>query len=152
MSNSVRPTKKQKEILGFIENFIAGHGYSPSFREIKSGLGYNSVSTVSTHVNNLITRGHLQKRTYSARSLEVVKDNKVNPGGVDRPSESQEKWLVAKINKCFEETENGKPAQKDIDKLYVLVGALKVLELDGAYTAFASRLSALKQRFTQVKR
>lgn len=147
MSDSVRPTKKQKEILSFIENFIAGHGYSPSFREIKSGLGYNSVSTVSTHVNNLITRGHLQKRTYSARSLEVVKDNKTSSSEErGTPSESQEKWLVAKINKCFEETENSNPAQKDIDKLYVLVGALKVLELDGAYTAFASRLSALKQK------
>lgn len=146
MAQSVRPTKKQKEILSFIENFIAGHGYSPSFREIRSALGYNSVSTVSTHVNNLIKRGHLQKRTYSARSLEVVKSTGVSPDGAGMPNKSQEKWLVNKITKSFEEAENGRPTQKDVDKLYVLVGALKVLELEGAYTAFASRLSNLKNK------
>lgn len=146
MAQSVRPTKKQKEILSFIENFIAGHGYSPSFREIRSGLGYNSVSTVATHVNNLIKRGHLQKRTYSARSLEVVKNTSMSSGGADMPNKSQEKWLVNKIDKDFEKAEKGKPTQKDIDKLYVLVGAIKVLELDGAYVAFASRLSNLKNK------
>ncbi len=72
-SNRVRPTKKQTELLTFIDQFIAAHGYSPSYREIMQGLQYNSVATVSLHVNNLIKRGHLQKRDRSARSLEVVK-------------------------------------------------------------------------------
>ena len=57
--SKVRPTKKQKELLSFIENFIAEHGYSPSYREIMSGLNYNSVATVSLHVNNLMKRGQL---------------------------------------------------------------------------------------------
>ncbi len=34
---TVRPTKKQKEMLGFIESFIDEHGYSPSYREIMDG-------------------------------------------------------------------------------------------------------------------
>src|SRR5438105_13681222 len=72
-STILRPTKKQKELLTFIEHFIAEKGYSPSYREIMKGLNYNSVATVSLHVNNLIKRGHLQKRDHSARSLEVVK-------------------------------------------------------------------------------
>ncbi|HUD07476.1 MAG TPA: hypothetical protein VMQ52_00100, partial [Candidatus Saccharimonadales bacterium] len=67
---TVRPTKKQQELLVFIESFIASHGYSPSYREIMDGLNYNSVATVSLHVNSLIRRGHLQKRNRSARSLE----------------------------------------------------------------------------------
>ncbi len=68
----VRPTKKQKELLGFIETFIGEHGYSPSYREIMKGLNYTSVATVALHVNNLIKRGHLRKRDHSARSLELV--------------------------------------------------------------------------------
>src|SRR3954466_9524494 len=70
---TIRPTKKQKELLTFIENFIAEHGYSPSYREIMAGTQHNSVATVSLHVNSLIKRGHLRKRDRSARSLEVVK-------------------------------------------------------------------------------
>src|SRR4051794_13349601 len=69
---TVRPTKKQKELLSFIESFIGEHGYSPSYREIMSGQGYTSVATVALHVNNLVKRGHLRKRDHSARSLEVV--------------------------------------------------------------------------------
>ena len=63
----VRPTKKQKELLDFIEKFIGEHGYSPSYREVMSGLNYTSVATVSLHVENLIKRGHLRKRDHSAR-------------------------------------------------------------------------------------
>src|SRR3954447_18245589 len=70
---TLRPTKKQKELLTFIEDFIAEHGYSPSYREIMAGTQHTSVATVSLHVNNLIKRGHLAKRDRSARSLEVVK-------------------------------------------------------------------------------
>ena len=70
-AQAIRPTKKQKELLGFIEQFIAANGYSPSYREIMQGLHYTSVATVALHVNNLIKRGHLQKRDRSARSLEV---------------------------------------------------------------------------------
>ena len=73
MSN-IRPTKKQHELLGFIEQFIGEHGYSPSYREIMNGLQYTSVATVALHVGNLIKRGHLRKRDHSARSLEVVKN------------------------------------------------------------------------------
>src|ERR1700749_1270636 len=71
--NAVRPTKKQKELLTFIEGFINEHGYSPSYREIMNGLNYTSVATVALHVGNLISRGHLRKRDHSARSLEVVR-------------------------------------------------------------------------------
>src|SRR5436190_9276763 len=102
---AVRPTKKQKELLDFIEEFINVHGYSPSYREIMQGLQYNSVATVALHVNNLIKRGHLQKRDYSARSLEVTKpqlseESKVTPKQL-RPSE--EKWLVEKVELFFKE-------------------------------------------------
>src|SRR6201995_3206304 len=106
---NVRPTKKQKELLGFIETFIGEHGYSPSYREIMNGLNYNSVATVALHVNSLIKRGHLVKRDHSARSLEVVTrsddasaakvtSNQIAPG--------EEKWLVEKIEHAFAQLED----------------------------------------------
>lgn len=92
---NIRPTKKQRELLEFIEAFIAEHDYSPSYREIMNGCNYTSVATVSLHVNNLIRRGHLVKREHSARSLEVVKITDEN-GSHQQASDVREKaWLLA---------------------------------------------------------
>src|SRR5689334_6936992 len=94
----VRPTKKQQELLVFIESFIAEKGYSPSYREIMTGLSYNSVATVALHVNSLIKRGHLRKRDRSARSLEVVASNAASTPklATNQIKETQAKWLVQK--------------------------------------------------------
>jgi hypothetical protein len=145
----VRPTKKQKELLTFIEDFITEHGYSPSYREIMQGTGHTSVATVSLHVNNLIKRGHLAKRDRSARSLEVVEPSA--KAEVDVPMKqlkaSEEKWLVAKVELFFKEAEaTATLREQDLDKLYVLIGALKVLNLEGAAQSFIARLSGLKKR------
>ncbi len=146
----IRPTKKQKELLSFIEQFIAAHGYSPSYREIMQGLQYTSVATVALHVNNLIKRGHLQKRDRSARSLEVMRPTITIDGPKVIPKQlqtSEEKWLVDKIELFFKEVENA-PAviEKELDQLYVLIGALKVLGAHGAASAFIARLGELKKR------
>lgn len=147
MSEAVRPTKKQRELLTYIEQFIGEHGYSPSYREIMAGLNYTSVATVALHINNLIKRGHIRKRDHSARSLEVVtpsEDVKV-VSNVVKPGE--EKWLVEKVEHLFSELEQtGEVIEAHLDQLYVMVGALKVLGLDGAAQSFIPRLSALKQR------
>jgi hypothetical protein len=58
----------------------------------------------------------------------------------------EEKWLVDKVEHLFAEVENaGVVAAENLDQLYVLVGALKVLGLDGAAQSFVPRLAALKQ-------
>src|SRR3954454_18699601 len=103
---TVRPTKKQKELLSFIETFIAGHGYSPSYREIMAGLNYTSVATVALHVNNLIKRGHLRKRDHSARSLEVVKETEQPKVTTNQVAPAEEKWLVEKVEHAFAQLEN----------------------------------------------
>lgn len=69
-----RPTKKQRELLNYLEGFIKENGYGPSYREVMRALEYKSVSTVATHVDGLIARGFLRKKDHSARSLEVVTD------------------------------------------------------------------------------
>lgn len=146
----IRPTKKQRELLTFIENFIGEHGYSPSYREIMSGLRYTSVATVALHVNNLIKRGHLRKRDHSARSLEVVQPSEAPKVVSNTVKPGEEKWLVEKIEYFFKQAESMNPLpQAQLDRLYVLVGALKVLGLDGAAQSFVPRLSDLKQRLPE---
>ncbi len=147
MSETVRPTKKQRELLTFIEQFIGEHGYSPSYREVMSGLHYTSVATVALHINNLIRRGHLRKRDHSARSLEVVAPTEPVKVATNIVKPAEEKWLVEKVEHYFAERErSGEVAESHLDHLYVLVGALKVLGLDGAAQSFVPRLTALKQR------
>lgn len=67
-----RASKKQQELLSFVDGFIKGNGYGPSYREIMRALGYKSVSTVAIHIDGLIAKGYLARRDNSARSLEVV--------------------------------------------------------------------------------
>ena len=67
-----RSSKKQRELLLFIDGFIKGNGYGPSYREVMRALGYKSVSTVAVHIDGLIEKGYLRKKDHSARSIEVV--------------------------------------------------------------------------------
>lgn len=143
---SVRPTKKQRELLSFIEQFILQHGYGPSYREIMRGCEYNSVATVAVHVNNLIARGHLTKRDHSARSLEVVKQADLAAKPQVKVTAANEKWLIDAVEVKFQELETApKIVQGDLDKLYVVTGALSVLGFDGAAVAFKSRLKDLEK-------
>ena len=146
---TVRPTKKQRELLTYINSFIKEHGYGPSYREIMAGCNYTSVATVALHVNNLIRRGHLRKKDRSARSLEVVeaRDDEAARIQTTAVKPGEEKWLVEKIDYRFRQCEDSKTVSQDeVDGLYVLVGSLKVLGLEGAASSFMPRLSALKKR------
>lgn len=147
-SINVRPTKKQRELLAYIETFIGEHGYSPSYREIMRGLNYSSVATVALHVNSLIKRGHLIKRDYSARSIELVTplERKVRTNAIKA---SEEKWLVEKVDYYFAQAEAQTViSQSQLDELFVLIGALKVLGLDSAAQSFIPRLAPLRGKVT----
>lgn len=152
----MRPTKKQKELLEYIEGFITVHGYSPSYREIMNGLQYTSVATVALHVGNLIKRGHLRKRDHSARSLEVV--TQFEPSATDSVGElktnevkpSDEKWLVAKVEGYITELEdNPYTGTVSLDDLAVLLAALRILGLEGAALSFQERYTVLKKRMSE---
>lgn len=138
-----RPSKKQRELLSFIDGFIKGHGYGPSYREVMRALNYKSVSTVATHINGLIVKGYLVKKDNSARSLTVVDSMSAyrESGPV---TASQEKWLVDKVNDKFEQYKSN-PNEKLLDELYVLTGALSILGLDDAATAAKTQLKGLKK-------
>jgi SOS-response transcriptional repressor LexA len=76
-------TKKQQMVLDFIKQFLGEQGYSPSYREIMTGLDIKSVSTVAEHVDNLVAKGFLVKKDGSARSLEPAEPQSKNLTGSD---------------------------------------------------------------------
>lgn len=136
-----RPSKKQRELLEFIDQFIRQHGYGPSYREIMRSLDYKSVSTVAVHIDGLIKKGHLVKRDRSARSLAVVNATDKTPAKVVIQA-TDTKWLVETIDARFADYD-AKPSQKKLDDLYVLVGSLHVLGLNDAARSFKTRLTDL---------
>ena len=138
-----RSTKRQKELLDYVDSFIQEHGYGPSYREIMNAIGYKSVSTVAIHIDGLITKGFLRKTDNSARSLEVVTTNATTAANSKTVSPAKEKWLVDAINERFNTYQNS-PNQMTLDELYVLIGALKILGLDGAHEASKAKLAKLR--------
>ncbi|MBT8488273.1 MAG: transcriptional repressor LexA [Gemmatimonadetes bacterium] len=65
-------TKRQKEILDYIESFIDDQGYAPSFEEIAEHFGYSSLATVHEHLSNLERKGYIRKSYNESRSIELV--------------------------------------------------------------------------------
>ena len=71
---AINLTKKQVELLNFIEVFIEESGYSPTYREIARGMGYKSVATVAKHIDNLVLMGKITKSDGGeARSISFKK-------------------------------------------------------------------------------
>lgn len=65
-------TKRQKEVLDFINGFVQKNGYSPSFEEIARGLSLKSLATVHKHITNLQNKGLLARAHNRSRSLDVL--------------------------------------------------------------------------------
>jgi len=145
MSENSRPTKRQRELLTFLDGFIKGYGYGPSYREIMRALNYRSVSTVAIHIDNLITKGYVVKRDHTARSLEVVASDAVFRS-TPAASKSEQKWLVDAVKAKFAEIEERGLTQRSLDELYVLVGALQILGLTDAARSLKPKLRQLKQQ------
>lgn len=118
-----RPTKKQKELLNFIDGFIKGNGYGPSYREIMRALDYKSVSTVATHVDGLIQRGWLRKRDNEARTLEVVAPNEERtPIVVVGAMSGVEKEIRAKLEELQKNPEENAEDISALSRSLVVLG------------------------------
>jgi repressor LexA len=64
-------TRRQKEVMDFLSQFITKNGYSPSYEEIASGLGLASLATVHKHIQALESKQYLRRSYNHSRSLEV---------------------------------------------------------------------------------
>ena len=65
-------TKKQKQILDYLTEFIQTNGYAPSYREIAEYFGLSSTATVHEHVKSLEDKGLISSSHHAARSLEIT--------------------------------------------------------------------------------
>ena len=65
-------TKRQREILDYLNDFIQQHGYAPSLEEVGKRFGLSSLATVHKHLTNLEDKGFIRRRSGMSRALEVV--------------------------------------------------------------------------------
>jgi repressor LexA len=66
-------TKKQKNLLTFINKKIRSSGISPSYEEMKNSLNLKSKSGIHRLISALEERGFVKRLAHKARALEVVK-------------------------------------------------------------------------------
>lgn len=87
--SSQNPSKKQLEILNFIEKYINQYSYPPSIRDICAAVSLSSSSTVFTHLNKLEQMGYLERDGSRTRSIRI--SGFKNPAAAsDFPSLSEE--------------------------------------------------------------
>jgi repressor LexA len=66
-------TRKQHELLVFIDKHLRETGFSPSFEEMKEALKLKSKSGIHRLITALEERGFLKRRAHRARALEVIR-------------------------------------------------------------------------------
>lgn len=66
-------TRKQHELLMFIDRHLRATGFSPSFEEMKDALNLKSKSGIHRLITALEERGFLRRRAHRARALEVLR-------------------------------------------------------------------------------
>lgn len=83
-------TRKQYELLMFIDKKLGEDGVSPSFDEMKEALGLRSKSGIHRLITGLEERGFIRRLPHRARALEVLKlpDNQMLPKSVQAEAET----------------------------------------------------------------
>jgi repressor LexA len=69
-------TKRQKEILDYIEESIQQNGYAPTLEEIGERFELRSMATVHKHLSNLETKGLIRRKWNHSRAIEVTDDRR----------------------------------------------------------------------------
>jgi len=87
-------TKKQHELLSFINRRLADEGVPPSFDEMKTALGLRSKSGIHRLITGLEERGFIRRMPHRARALEVVRMPKAAPDNQIKPPKGQFKPAV----------------------------------------------------------
>ncbi len=65
-------TKRQREILSYLQEYAADNGYAPSFEEIAAQFNYNSLATVHEHLTNLERKGYIRRNYNESRAIEIL--------------------------------------------------------------------------------
>ena len=72
-------TGRQQEIWDFLVEYVDGHGYPPTVREIGEKVGLASPSTVHAHLANLERAGYLKRDPTKPRALELTSRERPQP-------------------------------------------------------------------------
>ena len=72
ITDAMALTKRQKEVLDYLAEFISTNGYSPSFEEIAVALNLASLATVHKHISALETKSYVRRSYNQSRSLEIT--------------------------------------------------------------------------------
>jgi repressor LexA len=72
-------TPRQQQIWDFLVQYVDGHGYPPTVREIGEAVGLASPSTVHAHLANLERAGLLKRDPTKPRALELARTRRVEP-------------------------------------------------------------------------
>jgi repressor LexA len=65
-------TKRQAEVLAYLDNYIQAHNYAPTFAEIAAYFDFGSLGTVHEHLRGLEQKGRIVRRYNEARSIQIV--------------------------------------------------------------------------------
>jgi repressor LexA len=69
-------TKRQKEIVNYLDQYIDEHGYAPTLEEIGAKFTLSSPATVHKHLTNLEGKGVIRRKWNHSRALEIVPQKK----------------------------------------------------------------------------
>src|SRR5438034_5770165 len=75
-------TRRQSEILSYLQRHIQDQGFAPSFEEIAEQFGFQSLATVHEHLTNLERKGYIRRSYNESRAIEVLP-----PKGISGASE-----------------------------------------------------------------
>ncbi|HKD67859.1 MAG TPA: transcriptional repressor LexA [Candidatus Binataceae bacterium] len=65
-------TKRQKQLLDYLNGYIGQFGYAPTLQEIGSYFGLSSLATIHKHLKNLEAKGFIKRKWNHSRALEMV--------------------------------------------------------------------------------
>lgn len=65
-------TDRQCELLAFIREHHAKHGYPPTFREMASALGVASTNGINDHLRALEKKGYIERQDLKSRAIKVL--------------------------------------------------------------------------------
>lgn len=108
-----RITRRQRQVLEFIEQHMLDKGYPPSVREIGEAVGLTSPSTVHSHLNTLQRLGFLRRDPTKPRAIEVRWDP--NSGAVMERRKVRHVPLVGDVAAGTDVL-----AQENVEELYPL--------------------------------
>ncbi len=77
-------TKRQKELLDYLDGYLDENGYAPTLEEIGSRFNLNSLATVHKHLTNLEQKGVIRRTWNHSRAIELVRPEQ-RPAAVELP-------------------------------------------------------------------